>query len=123
MKIGVVKTDTQLLKYVFWVMNPKHRKHIFWIGGDFVCKRNGPGQGVPYGSRANKKLFTMECIGPSTTAYAHISQKMLKGAASRLIIYWLTPILVKKTNEPGASRSELQIGYISGCFFLICVEE
>lgn len=69
-----------------------------------------PGQGVPYGSRANKKMFTMECIGPSTTAYAHISQKMLKGAASRLIIYWLAEILVKQAQEPGASRSTLQSG-------------
>ena len=90
------------------------KTYPFWF---VFLKTNSPGQGVPYSSRANKKLFTMECIGPSTTAYAHISQKMLKGAASRLIIYWLTPILVKKAQKPDALRHELQSGYISTCFF------
>lgn len=68
--------------------------------------------GIPFGARANKKLFSMECIAAGGSAYAHISQKILKGAASRLFIYWLAPILVSHAQQEGASRVQLHSGCI-----------
>ena len=50
-------------------------------------------QGVPHGSRAAKKLFLSSTISPSSTAYAHLSQKILKGAAARLIIFWVEELV------------------------------
>eukprot|EP00435_Cladocopium_sp_Y103_P043542 s2538_g12.t1 len=66
------------------------------------CEQNS----VPFGARANKELFTTEIISPSTTAYVHISQKILKGAASRFIIFWLTPILFEKARAESASPAD-----------------
>ncbi|CAL1149322.1 unnamed protein product [Cladocopium goreaui] len=59
--------------------------------------------GVPHAARASRKLFTLDVITPSTTAYAHISQKILKGAAARMIVFWMALILEKIASQPGAS--------------------
>lgn len=45
----------------------------------------------------------METVAPTATAYAHVSQKALKGAAARLIIFWLAPLVHSKAIEPGAT--------------------
>lgn len=49
--------------------------------------------GVPHASRASHRLFTKKILKPSTVAYTHISQKVLKGVATRFVIFWLVPFL------------------------------
>jgi hypothetical protein len=53
----------------------------------------------------------METIAPTSTAYAHISQKILKGAASRLIIFWLAALLYDQAIQPGASKAAKWLGF------------
>ena len=55
--------------------------------------------GIPHGSRAARKLFTVGILSPSTTSYAHLSQKMLKGAAAKIIIYWLCGVVCEKARD------------------------
>lgn len=50
-------------------------------------------QGVAHGLRANRKLFTMSAISPTSVAYAHISQKLLKAAAARMFLFWITTLV------------------------------
>lgn len=69
-------------------------------------------QGVPFGSRANPKMFTMSVISPSGTSYAHLSQKYCKGAASRLFIFWLCALVVQKAEED-RSQHNLSFGFHS----------
>lgn len=56
----------------------------------------------------------METIAPTSTAYAHISQKILKGAASRLIIFWLAALLYDQAIQPGASKAAKWLGFFQG---------
>lgn len=67
--------------------------------------------GVPHAARASRKLFTLDVITPSTTAYAHISQKILKGAAARMIVFWMALILEKIASQPGASVPDKLLGF------------
>ena len=51
--------------------------------------------GILHASRASGKLFTAKFLtSGGTTAYPSISQKVLKGAAARMFIYWLGMILL-----------------------------
>lgn len=70
--------------------------------------------GIPWAARAHRKLFMMETIAPTSTAYAHISQKILKGAASRLIIFWLAALLYDQAIQPGASKAAKWLGFFQG---------
>lgn len=61
--------------------------------------------GIPYSARASRKLFTTKILlAGGTTAYVAISQKVLKGAAARMFIYWLCIALVKI--DDGSLRSQ-----------------
>ena len=67
--------------------------------------------GIPHGSRAARKLFQMASVAPTSTGYAHASQKLLKGAASRLIIFWFAPLVFQKAQED-ASNHNTWFGWI-----------
>ena len=45
--------------------------------------------GVPYSCRASGRLFTSKILVANASQYTSISQKVLKGAAARVFIYWL----------------------------------
>lgn len=49
--------------------------------------------GVPHASRASRKLFQLATISPSSTGYAHASQKILKAAAARLMVFWVADLV------------------------------
>ena len=43
--------------------------------------------------RANVKLLTMATIAPTQVSYAHISQKILKAAAGRMFLFWISMVV------------------------------
>ena len=47
--------------------------------------------GLEYSLRASKKLFTAKYL-VTGNEYPHVSQKILKGAAARFVIYWLQSV-------------------------------
>ena len=56
--------------------------------------------GVPFASRASRKLFTSKILlAGGTASYCSISQKILKGAAARLFMYWLCTALVAEEDS------------------------
>lgn len=55
--------------------------------------------GIPFASRANRKLFTAKVLSPGGTSYAAVSQKILKGAAARIFLYWLSGVLFECTDD------------------------
>ena len=61
--------------------------------------------GIPHGSRAARKLFQISSVAPTSTAYAHASQKLLKGGAARLIIFWFTPLVFQKAQEDPSNHN------------------
>ena len=55
---------------------------------------------VPFASRASRKLFTSKILlAGGTASYCSISQKILKGAAARLFMYWLCTALVAEEDS------------------------
>lgn len=56
--------------------------------------------GIPHGQRASRKLFTSKVLtAGGTTSYCAISQKVMKGAAARMFIYWLSGILAAMDHD------------------------
>ena len=48
----------------------------------------------------------METVAPSGITYAHVSQKMLKGAAARFIIFWLASLTHTTALGPEATQAD-----------------
>ena len=53
----------------------------------------------PWFYRASPRLFTAKILVPPSAAYTSISQKVLKGIAARVLIYWLTARLAELTDD------------------------
>ena len=81
--------------------------------------------GIPSSARASRRLFTTKILlAGGTTAYCALSQKVLKGAAARMFVYWLCIVLVQY--DDGSLRSQfLSVEMQNVCqtfwCFLICV--
>ena len=55
--------------------------------------------GVPFPSRASRRLFTSKILtAGGTVSYCSISQKVLKGAAARVFMYWLCVALLTEND-------------------------
>ena len=62
--------------------------------------------GIPHSARASPKLFTTKTLlSGGTTSYCALSQKVLKGAAARMLIYWLCSVLAE--TDDGSLYSKL----------------
>ena len=61
--------------------------------------------GIPHASRASRKLFTVDKLAPSTIAYAHLNQKVIKGGASRIFIYWLAERALEKARTSPSNHN------------------
>ena len=68
-------------------LRPLENLIVAWYGCD-------PSSGVGDGCKGNRKLFSRKVLY-SPKEYIHVSQKLLKGAAARAMLFWLAPILYK----------------------------
>lgn len=65
-----------------------------------------PTVGIPHSARASPRLFTAKILlSGGTTSYCTLSQKVLKGAAARMLIYWLCSVLAQ--TDDGSLYSKL----------------
>ena len=63
--------------------------------------------------RATHKMFTLKALKASSTEYAAVSQKILKGGACRMMCYWACGHATQRASEkPGDAESQ-----ILGCMF------
>lgn len=72
---------------------------------------NAENPGVPFGCRASSRLFTSKILVPKGAEYCSISQKVLKGAAARILIYWLSIIVSEQCDgSEHAMKLEILLG-------------
>ena len=65
--------------------------------------------GVPWPLRGTGRLFSSKILlSGGTTQYCSISQKVLKGAAARIMIYWLCLLVAGKSD---GSDHDLKLGF------------
>lgn len=94
-------------------------------GFKLCCNGMKSTKGIPFPARASRRLFTTKILlAGGTTAYCALSQKVLKGAAARMFVYWLCIVLVQY--DDGSLRSQfLSVEMQNVCqtfwCFLICV--
>lgn len=74
---------------------------------------------IPVAMRANKKMWTSKILAPGTGQYPSLSQKFLKGAAARLIVFFLCEIAYGLAME----RNDLYSKWLSRTepFTCLCV--
>ena len=72
--------------------------------------------GVPWPLRGTGRLFSSKILlSGGTTQYCSISQKVLKGAAARIMIYWLCLLVAEKSD---GSDHDLKLGFAH--MYVIC---
>ena len=78
-------------------------------------------RGIPHGVQATGKLFLAKTL-VSTSDFPHVSQKILKGAASRFVIFWMMSVAAQKLAEnPGDEMAAIRHGLFSALAALLTV--